>query len=99
MENRYQNTNILRNEKGNRYLSFNKYPKIPYKIDDIYIYPNIGERLDILAQKYYNDSSLWWIISIANNIPKDSLTIPPGIQIRIPQDVQYILSQLKVINK
>ena len=29
---------------------------------------NGGDRLDTIAQKYYNDSTLWWIIAIANKV-------------------------------
>lgn len=96
---RYDNTIVEKNDGGKRYLSFNKYPKIPNKISDIYIYPSIGDRLDKLALSYYNDESYWWIISIANNIPKDTLNVPPGTQIRIPQDIQNVLYQYKVINR
>ena len=43
-----------------------KYPNIPLQFSDNYVITTIGDRFDLLAQQYYNDSSLWWIISIAN---------------------------------
>jgi hypothetical protein len=55
--------------------------------------------LDILANKYYNDSSLWWIIAVANNLNDASLSIEPGIQMRIPSNVSKILNDLEKINK
>jgi len=61
-----------------------KYPDIPISPDDLYIFINEGDRYDILAQTYYKDSSLWWIISSANVFRQDSLIPSPGSQIRIP---------------
>ena len=62
---------------------------------DYYITSKITDRLDLLAYKYYGDTSLWWIIAIANNIGKGSLFIEPGIQIRIPSDIQSFKNALK----
>ena len=52
--------------KGKRYKTTVKYPDIPLGFDDIYAYTDEGDRFDILAQTYYGDPSLWWVISIAN---------------------------------
>ena len=49
-------------------LSPTLYPGIPIKDSDIYIYPNEGERLESIAYKYYEDTSLWWIIARANDL-------------------------------
>ena len=48
--------------------SYTMYPRIPIKNSDVFITPTYGDRLDILANEYYNDSSLWWIIAKANNL-------------------------------
>ena len=58
MANRYQysNTLITKNTKK-KYLSSMIYPKIKPSNDDLYIISEGGDRLDILADKYYNDSS------------------------------------------
>lgn len=95
--NRYENTKIYSNN-GNPFYGITKYPKIPLRYDDLYIYSTISDRLDILALTHYQDKTLWWVIAVANNIPKDSFNIPPGIQIRIPQNIQNILYRFKVIN-
>jgi hypothetical protein len=55
--NRYQNTKYITNTKGKRYYSTTKYPDIPLSLNDIYVYTTQGDRFDILAQQYYNDSS------------------------------------------
>ena len=82
---RYTDIPRVRDNKGKRYYANSKYPDIPLGRNDIYVYTTVGDRLDILAQQYYKDSSLWWIIANANpKLRQDSLTPSPGIQIRIP---------------
>ena len=66
--------------------------------------PNIGivnvpdNRLDNLANRFYNDRTLWWVIAAANNLPGDSLFVTPGTQLIIPKDISAILSKLDTIN-
>jgi phage tail protein X len=68
--------------------------------NDIYVYSTAGDRLDLLAQQYYNDSTLWWVISISNpNLIQDSYYIPEGFQIRIPANISRILTQYKALNQ
>ena len=83
--NRYQNIPTDKID-GKIVYKTSHYPEIPLSQDDIYVYATRGDRFDILSQQYYQDSSLWWVISIANadKINQDSLLIPEGIQIRIP---------------
>ena len=69
------------------------YPNLPAHPDDIYLISTIGDRFDVLASEYYGDSSLWWIIASANpEIARDTLSITPGIQIRVPHDKVRILN-------
>ena len=81
------------------YLSSVIYPKIKASDDDMYIISDAGDRLDILALKYYNNQNLWWIIATANNLNEASYSITPGIQLRIPANVSRILNDLEKINK
>ena len=78
-----------------------EYPEIPVSPDDLYIISKSTDRLDLLANDYYNDSRLWWIISKANpgKISRDSLFLNPGIQIRIPTDVEQIYKDYENLNK
>ena len=77
-----------------------KYPEIPLTPEDIYVYTQQGDRFDILAQNFYQDSSLWWIIASANpEIPKNSLFPPEGIQIRIPSNPSAIISAYETLNE
>ena len=83
-----------------RYINV-KYPNIPRSINDIYVLIGESDRFDILAQQYYNDSSLWWIISTANfNLQQNSLLPTPGSQIRIPaaSRLSEILSNYENLN-
>tara|TARA_R110002153_G_scaffold190363_1_gene343160 strand:- start:137 stop:448 length:312 start_codon:yes stop_codon:yes gene_type:complete len=100
MANRYQNTNIRIDKNKNRYYKNTVYPEIFPNINDIYLLTELGDRLDILANTYYQDTSLWWIISKANpdKIKRDSLLLKPGIQIRIPSDIQNILNNFENLN-
>ena len=108
--NRYQNIQILREQNDNqtlglRYKKGNKYPEIPFNQNDIYVITTQGDRYDLLAQQYYNDYTMWWIIAVANvgdytsDIPLDSLFIPLGTQIRIPVNTQLILNKFYSINR
>ena len=58
-----------------------------YRESDYYIYGREGDRLDSLAQQFYQDVSLWWVIANANNLGKGSMDVPAGMQIRIPYPV------------
>lgn len=100
MNSRYSISTTLRNTIGNRYYSTIIYPTIYPSLDDRYIITNTGDRLDILANEFYGDPMLWWIIAIANNnnIQKDSLYPTPGIQLRIPANVATIQAEYRKLN-
>ncbi len=78
-----------------------RYPEIPLSENDIYVYTTQGDRFDTLSQSYYGDSSLWWIISIANTDinNQSSLNIPIGSQIRIPNNYNQIIETFNLINQ
>lgn len=88
-------------DQKRRYINV-KYPKISLGSSDIYVYTNRGDRYDTLALSYYEDSSLWWIISLANPA-QDSSSIYPsvGAQIRIPDPsgISSIIAQYENINQ
>lgn len=98
--NRYESTKSIKNKDNfiNRYET-TTYPEFERKDDDIYIITRKLERLDILADKYYEDPRYWWIIARANNLGKGTLTIPPGKQIRIPQNILDIFNDLEIAQK
>ena len=77
-----------------------KYPEIPLTEDDIYITTGVRDRLDTLAYTFYRDVDFWWIIATANPgiARRDSLCLKPGIEIRIPRDVNGIISEFEELN-
>ena len=93
--------NILYNNKQKRYYKNVKYPTIPLNPQDIYIVASANQRLDLLAKRFYNDVDLWWVINIANPnlVPRDSIYIPVGKQIRIPANVTSIKLQFDELNQ
>ena len=98
--NRYQyTTQTIDIERKHRKYTTTIYPKIEPGDSDIYVISNIGDRLDLLANTYYGDVTLWWIIAAANNIGKGTLNIKPGTSLRIPQNLDTIYSEMESINR
>jgi nucleoid-associated protein YgaU len=97
---RYTNIQIKKSPNGKQMYKTVRYPEVPRSEDDTYVYTTIGDKFDQLAQEYYGDSSLWWVISIANStLTQNSLTPKLGSQIRIPSNIAPILAEYEVINR
>ncbi len=103
---RYKNIpNILspvRNgRRGFPIQSSTRYPEIPTDVNDIYAYTTEGDRLDLLAQQFYGDISLWWIIATGNPevLSLNSLFVPVGTEIRIPTNISLAKSLFNDINR
>ena len=88
-------------KNGKRCFPPIKYPEIPISIDDLYVITTDNDRLDLLANQFYNDVRLWWVISIANRdlIRRDTYNLKPGMEIRIPGQVRNILKEYEMLNK
>jgi len=90
---RYDKAEIKYTTSGKRYYKRKTYPQIPFSDTDVYVVTTIGDRLDSIAYSYYNDSELWWVISVANNNSTNGSIFPqPGTQLRIPTNINYVLS-------
>ena len=100
MISRLKNQVITLSDKGKRYYKPLRYPEIPLDVQDLYIITVSGDRLDLLANQFYNDTRLWWIIATANMnvIRRDSFNLKAGLEIRIPADIQDILSNFESLN-
>ena len=97
---RYSPIPITKSPDGNQMYKTTRYPEVPRTQEDTYVYTTIGDRFDTLAQQYYGDSTLWWIISSANpQIKPNSLYPTTGIQLRIPANTSNIISSYKVLNQ
>lgn len=95
LNNRYALTpTIIEDDKNIVYDVFVK-PEIGESSADIYhVVENSQEgRLDVLAQKYYNNPSLWWMIAIANDIV-DPFVLVSGTTVRIPSISTYYMSAI-----
>lgn len=100
MSNRYTYTKQLKDiDTKKNYLESTIYPLIKPNDNDLYIISEQGDRLDLLAYKYYNDVSMWWIIATANNLNDANFFVQPGLQLRIPSDLTSISNNLAKINK
>ncbi len=102
---RYDNNIIIQTKptvqypKVIRYRSSTRYPDIPLTESDVFLYTIRGDRLDNLAYQFYNDPTLWWVLSVANpDLPNDSLYPTLGFQLRIPSNITQILSDFEQLN-
>jgi hypothetical protein len=96
---RYGSTQIIPRWDGKRVYITTSYPIIEPQDSDAIIISSDADYLDSLAYTYYNDPTLWWIIALANNLGKGRLSVPPGIQLRIPTNVNSIIVQLNTLNE
>ena len=106
--NRYKNIPVVKIDNKLNYQT-TRYTEVPLNDNDTYVYSTQGDRFDVLANQYYGDQSLWWIISIANtatagtslpsDLPQDSLIIPEGLQIRIPANYVDVINDFKKLNE
>jgi len=97
--NRYEKAPILTTNQSRPYFKGRYYPNIPLSESDVYVITTVGDRLDSLAYSYYGDSSLWWVISMANNnATKGALYPVPGTQLRIPTDINNVLNLFNSFN-
>ena len=98
MQSRYLNTKVKRDKSGFRAYNTTYYPDIPISDNDQFIYPRFGERLDVLAYKFYGDVTLWWVIAKANGI-RGKLDVPKDTEIRIPGNIPQVLEDFDNLNK
>ena len=71
-----------RTRKKKQYYTTTIYNKVNKVNSDQYFIAQEGDRCDVLANRFYNDSSLWWFIAKVNNLTTNN--IPAGTSLRIP---------------
>lgn len=91
---RYDTKNIKRFDNGKRVLKTTIPKSIPKRDDDIYVITQETDRLDLLANEYYGDSRLWWIIAQANNINGVNIGLDAGVQLRIPKNKFDVINNI-----
>ena len=96
---RYYNIPNSRPNQGKSVIRSVIYPPIPRHDNDTYVLTQPGDTLYALAHKYYGDVNYYWVIGEANeNLKKHTQNIPPGLQLRIPSQLNDILSRFEDLN-
>jgi nucleoid-associated protein YgaU len=94
---RYNLTRRKINKSGMRVYSTTYYPEIPIGNSDTFIFTKEGDRLDNLADTYYGDNTLWWVIAKANGL-RGKIALKPATPLRIPGNVISIIEKFKNLN-
>lgn len=96
---RYYDIPNYRPNDGKSVIRSVLYPPIPRHDMDTYVLSQSGDTLYALAQKYYEDVNLYWVIGEANeNLKKYTQNVPPGLQLRIPSQLSTILRDFEDLN-
>ena len=95
---RYRNNLVKKDKDNKRYYKPTIVPNIPIKDSDIFVYPLYGDRFDTLAQRYYEDPNLWWIIAKANEMSGGQISPNPEVKLRIPMVIDDILEAVNISN-
>ena len=95
---RYATTKKKMDKSGIIVYGTTYYPEITISDADIFIYPVEGERLDTLANRFYGDTTLWWVIAKANGL-KGKPALSSDKIIRIPGNITKILENFRKINR
>ncbi len=95
MAGRYDRQPVKKLKNGNVVYRTKIYPNIPLQDSDVYVATQQTDRLDTIANQFYGDPTLWWIIASANNIHDAPITLEPGTVLRIPEDYLNIINKFK----
>ena len=95
---RYSTTQSGPRYDGKQVYKTTSYPTIVPLNSDLLIISNETDYLDSLSYRYYNDPTLFWIIALANNLGKGRLSVPAGLTLRIPMNVNEIINEMSRLN-
>ena len=84
MPSRYATTKNIKDDDGVRRASTTIIPVIPRSDADVFIRTTTVERLDLLANQFYSDATMWWAIAGANGLGKGTLYVAENTRLRIP---------------
>ena len=98
MARRYENIGTYTTDDGKVIYLPTKHPSVTTSNDDFYIITQATDRLDLIASDFYGDSTLWWVIAMANDLPGDSLFTTPGFQLRIPGNLNDAIQEFNTLN-
>ena len=60
------------------------YPAIVPQSDDQEHTVQSTDRVDVLANTFYGDSRLWWVLAVANGWDEPATSLCPGQTIKVP---------------
>ena len=61
--------------------------------DDITHVVTQTDRIDLIANRYYQDAGLWWVVAWANNLDILPTDLKEGAQLRIPSKA-FVVTEL-----
>lgn len=98
---RYESTDVESERGRGRVYDVTLYPSADELTEGrtTTIRTSSGDRLDLLANRFYGDASLWWVIAQANKLGGDTLNVEAGTQLEIPRDISNVLSKLSRENR
>ena len=98
MARRYQNIDTQTTLSGKIGYLPTFYPSVTVTNEDYYIIAREQDRMDLLAEDFYGDPTLWWVIAMANDLDRDSVFPPLGFQLRIPNNPNEALNEFEELN-
>ena len=98
MARRYENIDTYKTTSGKVIYLPTRYPSVETANDDYYIIARAQDRMDLVAADFFGDSTLWWVIAMANDLPGDSVFPPLGFQFRIPGNISNALNEFNDFN-
>ena len=98
MARRYEDIQPQKTSSGKLGYLPTLYPSVTLSNEDYYIIARDQDRMDLVAQDYYGDSTLWWVIAMANDLPGDTMYPPLGFQLRIPSNASRAISEFEQLN-
>ncbi len=95
---RYKSTIIKKDSNGNRVLRTTEYPKVERQETDVVYYTRDEDSYMSLANRFYEDQSLWWVIARANSPFKGKFKFESGTKLIIPMDLSTFFAEHDIIN-
>lgn len=78
---------------GIDFWNFIDFPQLPDNPDDFQYQVMSGDRVDSLAQKFYGDPILWWVIALKNDLDILPTDLNDGDVLTIPSPA-FVLSRM-----
>ena len=78
---------------GVEFWELDDLPSVPEQANDLYYRVRSGDRIDLLANTFYGDPNLWWVIAHANDLEvlPTNLVVDAVLRIPSPSYVQEVL--------